>query len=100
MDRKRSTARDTLLENEMLKLFQTGVLLRTIKLAVCAIMFLSNLRQAEIFALKPEDLDWVTPKITVKRAWQNFDNKEKRILEHTKGKKNKLSHLIPSCKKP
>jgi len=32
-----------------------------------------------VFALKPEDLDWRTPKITVRRAWKNFDYKYRKI---------------------
>ncbi len=56
------------------------------ELAVCACMFLSGLRRAEIAALRPEDLDWHTPKITVKRAWQNYDKKG-RVLGPPKGKR-------------
>ena len=87
--------REAFTENEVLEFFKPGVLQRTMELAVCAIMFLSGLRRSEIFALKPEDLDWVTPKITVRRAWQNFDNKEKRVLGPTKGKKERLAPFDP-----
>jgi len=78
--------RDALSEDETLKLFMPGVLERTIELAVCSAIFLSGLRRSEVSALKPEDLDWHTPKITVRRAWQNF-NKSKRVLGPPKGKK-------------
>jgi integrase/recombinase XerD len=80
--------RDALPEDEMLRLFEPGVLTTTMELAVCAAMFLSGLRRSEIFALKPECLDWHTPKITVKNAWQNFDRKT-RVLGPPKGKKER-----------
>jgi integrase len=66
--------RNALPEDEMLRLFAPGALKTTMELAVCAAMFLSGLRRAEIAALRPEDLDWHTPKIAVRRAWQNFDD--------------------------
>jgi integrase len=91
----KSMTRDALPEDEMLKLFEPGVLIRTMELAVCAVMFLSGLRRSEIFALKPEDLDWVTPKITVRRAWQNFDNKKKMVLGPPKGKKERVAPFDP-----
>jgi len=64
----KSITRDALPEDEMLKLFYPGVLKRTMEMAVCAAIFLSGLRRSEVAALKPEDLDWHTPKITVRRA--------------------------------
>jgi integrase len=90
-----SKTRDALPEEEMLKLFEPGVLERTIELAVCSAMFLSGLRRSEVFALKPEDLDWHTPKITVRRAWQNFNSKEKRVLGPPKGKKERQTPFDP-----
>ena len=72
--------------NEFVKLFYPEVLREPMEIAVCAAMFLSGLRRAEIFALKPECLDWHTPKITVKNAWQAFSRKE-RVLGPPKGKK-------------
>ena len=78
--------RDYLEEWEVLKLFQPGVLLDPMERAVCAAMFWAGLRRGEVFALKPEDLDWRTPKITVKRAWKNFSYK-RRKLGVTKGKR-------------
>ena len=58
------------------------------ELAVCACMFLSGLRRAEIAALRPEDLVWhgKPPKIIVRRAWQLFEKKQ-RVLGPPKGKK-------------
>jgi integrase len=64
------------------------------ELAICAAMFLSGLRRAEIFALKPECLDWHTPKITVKNAWQKFDEKC-RVLGPPKGKKERDAPFAP-----
>jgi hypothetical protein len=84
--------RDALPEDEMLKLFGPGVLTTTMELAICAAMFLSGLRRSEIFALKPEDLDWHTPKITVRRAWQNFDRLDK-VLGPPEGEKGAESTL-------
>jgi integrase len=82
--------RDALTEDEVVSLFGAGVLLDTMDMAVCGAMFLAGLRRGEIFALKPDDLDWRTPKITIRRAWQNF-NKRDRELGTTKGKKERIA---------
>jgi len=87
--------RDALPEEEIIKLFMPGVLERTMELAVCSAIFLSGLRRSEVSALKPEDLDWHTPKITVRRAWQNFDSKEKRVLGPPKGKRERIAPFDP-----
>jgi integrase len=84
--------RDALPEDEVLKLFAPGVLRNPMEIAVCAIMFLSGLRRAEIAALKPDCLDWVTPKITVKNTWQKYDNKS-RLYGPTKSKKERDAHF-------
>jgi len=84
----KSKTRDGLPEEEVLKLFFPRVLRDTMELAVCAAMFLSGLRRSEIFALKPDCLDWHTPKITVKNAWQTFDRKN-RVLGPPKGKRER-----------
>ncbi|MDR0719423.1 MAG: hypothetical protein LBF78_07280 [Treponema sp.] len=89
-----SKTRDALPEDEMLKLFEPGVLTTNMELAVCAVMFFSGLRRSEIFALKPEDLDWYTPKIMVRRAWQNFDRVNK-VLGPPKGKKERKAPFDP-----
>jgi len=86
--------RDALPEEEMLKLFEPGVLNTPMELAVCATMFLSGLRRAEIFALKPCDLDWDTPKITVCRAWQCFDHADKE-MGPPKGKRERKAPFDP-----
>jgi integrase/recombinase XerD len=91
----KSKTRDALPEDEVLKFFEPGVLKRTMELAVCAAMFLSGLRRSEIFALKHEDLDWRTPKITVRHAWQNFDSKNKRVLGPPKGKRERVVPFDP-----
>ena len=90
----KSKRRGFIPEDEMLGLFAPGVLKTTMELAVCAAMFLSGLRRSEIFALKPDCLDWHTPKITVKRAWQNFDLKE-RVLGPPKGKRERDAPFDP-----
>jgi integrase len=80
------TERDALTEDEMLKLFMPGVLKDTMELAVCAAIFFSGLRRAEVSALKPEDLNWEAQRITVCRSYQRFNSKNK-VLGPTKGKK-------------
>ena len=90
----KSTPRDALEEEEMLRLFGPGVLSSVIELAVCACMFLAGLRRAEVFSLKPEDLDWKTPSIKVRRAWQNFDYKN-RVMGPPKGKKERKAPFDP-----
>jgi integrase len=77
---------DALPEEEIFKLFMPGVLIETMELAVCAAMFLSGLRRGEVYALRPEDLDWNTPKIKVCQAWQRLVKKD-REMGPTKGKK-------------
>jgi len=86
--------RDALPEDEMIRLFGPGVLKTPMELAVCAAMFLSGLRRSEVFALKPCDLDWDTPKITVSRAWQCFDSLNK-VLGPPKGKKERRAPFDP-----
>jgi integrase len=78
--------RDALTEDEVMKLFMPGVLQDTMELAVCGVIFLSGLRRAGVSVLKPEDLDWNTPKILVRRSYQRFNGKNK-VLSTTKGKK-------------
>ena len=89
-----SRERDALPEDEILRFFKPGVLKTPMELAVCAAMFLSGLRRAEIFALKPCDLDWDTPRITVCRAWQSFDSLDK-VLGPPKGKKERKAPFDP-----
>jgi integrase len=86
--------RDALPEDEMIGLFAPGVLATAMELAVCAAMFLSGLRRSEIFALKPECLDWHTPKIIIKNAWQTFDRKG-RVLGPPKGKRERDAPFDP-----
>jgi integrase len=85
---------DALPEDEFLKLFGPGVLQDVMELAVCACMFLSGMRRAEIGALKPDCLDWNTPKITLKNAWQQY-NKKSRVLGPTKSKKARDAPFDP-----
>jgi integrase/recombinase XerD len=82
--------RDAFTEDEVVSLFGPGVLQDTMETAVAAAMFLTGLRRGEIFALRPEDLDWRTPKILVRRAWQDFDRRN-REMGPTKGKKERLA---------
>jgi len=90
--KNKSKKRDALPEDEVVKLFEPGVLNTSMELAVCAAMFL-GLRRSEIFALKPCDLDWVTPNITIRRTWQCFDHVIKN-WGRRKGKRNAMCRLI------
>jgi integrase len=94
MPKYKGRKRDALPEDEMLKLFEPGVLNTAMELAVCSAMFLSGLRRSEVFALKPCDLDWDTPKITVCRAWQRFDHVDK-TLGPPKGKRERKAPFDP-----
>jgi integrase/recombinase XerD len=85
---------DALQEDEFLKLFYPDVLQSTMELAVCACMFLSGLRRAEIAALKPDCLDWHTPKIMLKYSWQRYEKKS-RVLGPTKSKKPREAPFDP-----
>jgi integrase len=71
--------RDALTEDEVVTLFVPGVLRDSMERAICAVIFLSGLRRGEVSALKPEDLDWNTPKILVRRAWQDFSSKDRQL---------------------
>jgi integrase/recombinase XerD len=86
--------RDALTEDEMMELFMPGVLQNAMELAVYGAIFLSGLRRAEVSALKPEDLDWNTPKILVSRSYQRFNGKNK-VLSTTKGKKPRKAPFDP-----
>jgi len=90
----KGSRRGALSEDEVVGFFLPGVLSDTMELAVCAAMFFAGLRRAEIFALKSNCLDWHTPKITVKNAWQNFDQKD-RVLGPTKGKRERDAPFDP-----
>jgi integrase len=48
-------------------------------------LFLAGLRRSEVSALKPDDLDWITPKIAVRRSWQMFNSKN-RVMGAAEGK--------------
>jgi integrase len=90
----KSKKRTSLPESEMIRLFEPGVLETTLEIAVCAAMFLAGLRRSEVFALMPGDLDWAAQKITVRRAWQCFDNTDKE-LGPPKGKREREAPFDP-----
>jgi integrase/recombinase XerD len=85
---------DALSEDEVVKLFSENIFTDTLEFAICAVMFLSGLRRSEILALKPESLDWNTPKITVKNSWQRVDRKDK-AYGPTKSKKERDAPFDP-----
>jgi integrase len=80
--------RDSMPEDEVLKLFEPGVLLDSMEVAVCSALFWAGLRRSEVFALRPEDLDWSRQKIHVRKAWKNFTYK-RRKLGTTKSKRER-----------
>jgi integrase/recombinase XerD len=90
-----SVERDAFSEEEILKFFSPGVFLTTMELAVGAAIFWAGLRRSEVFALKPEDLDWHNQVINVRRTWQCFDNKNKKKLGPTKGKRSRKTLFDP-----
>ncbi|ULQ59210.1 site-specific integrase [Brucepastera parasyntrophica] len=80
--------RDPLTEKEIALLFMPGILKTTLERAVCAAMFWAGLRRGEIWGLKPENLDWQTPKINIEFAWKDYDSKD-RILDDPKHHKKR-----------
>jgi len=63
-------------------------------LVLCCALFTAGLRGGEVFAVKPDDFDWKTPKLTVQRAWQLPNSKEKR-LGPPKSCKSRVTLFIP-----
>jgi integrase/recombinase XerD len=86
--------RDALEEDEVVKIFEPGILNGMMELSICAAMFLSGLRRGEIFALRPDDLDWKTPCIKVRRAWQCYGEKN-QTMGPPKGKKPRDAPFDP-----
>jgi integrase len=87
--RVKSRRRDTLQEDEILKLFMPGVIPDILERAVAVAMFWAGLRRAEIFGLKTEDLDWRTPQLKINNAWKMFGSKKKRVLGDPKWHKRR-----------
>jgi site-specific recombinase XerD len=77
-------------EWEIVKLFAPGVITDPLQKAVCAAIFWAGLRRSEIFGLKPEDLDWQTPRLNIRHAWKQFNRKE-RILGDPKWHKKRTA---------
>jgi integrase len=53
-------------------------------------MFWAGMRRAEIFGLKPEDLDWQSPGIKICRAWKLFNRKSKILGDPKWHKKREI----------
>ena len=77
--RRKVVVRDALSEEEITDLFGPDVLTDPLQRAVCSAMFFAGLRRSEIFALRPEDLDWQTPRIKVVRAWKRFETSKREM---------------------
>jgi integrase len=70
---------DAITGDELARLFFSGAFETPLQKAVCAAMFFAGLRRSEIFALRPEDLDWETPRIKVVHAWKRFSSKTREL---------------------
>lgn len=76
---RKPARRDALDEDELLALFQPYIFNDPLQKAVCAAMFYAGLRRSEIFALRPEDLDWQYSRIKIRHAWKRFGSNKKEI---------------------
>jgi integrase/recombinase XerD len=74
---KKGRERDIIEEHEFRKLLD--VIADPLDRAVCAAMYYAGLRRGEIWALKPEDLDWQTPRITIRNAWKKYGMKDREL---------------------
>jgi integrase len=77
---RRERSRDILEDWEIKKLLTPGVIKDPLDRALAAAMFLAGMRRGEILGLKPEDLDWRTPRIIIRRAWQRYGDPKARSL--------------------
>jgi integrase len=77
--RKDELVRESIEENEIAKLFKPGVIANPLEKAVCMAMFWAGLRRSEIWGLKVEDLDWQTPKLSIRHAWKCFNSKRREL---------------------
>ena len=87
--------KDALTEDEIISLFCPGVITDTMEFAVCCALFLSGLRDAEVFAVKHDVLNYHQSEIKVKYAWQCFNRPSKRVLGPTKGKADRVAPFDP-----
>lgn len=72
--------RDILTDAEVVRLFSSENAFKSkMEKAVCAAMYWAGLRRSEIFALRPENLDWKTPKIRVENAWKKFGTQDREM---------------------
>jgi integrase len=82
--------RDILADDEVIDLFNADTFDDSLEEAVCAAMFWGGLRRSEIFALRPKNLDWKTPKIKVENAWKNFDSVSRELGDPKWHKKREI----------
>jgi integrase/recombinase XerD len=76
---RKGIPRDVITAEELLKLFAPGVITDPLQKAICAAMFFAGLRRSEIFALRPEDLDWKTPRLKITHAWKRFGTTKREM---------------------
>jgi integrase len=77
--RKIKNPRNSIEEDEIIKLFAPNVITDPLERAVCMAMFWAGLRRSEIWGLKAEDLDWKTPQIKIDHAWKRLSSKERKL---------------------
>ena len=76
---KEPLPRDILEPWEVRKLFEPGVISDPLERALAAAMLWAGMRKSEILGLRPEDLNWDIPHITVRNAWKCHNTKNKRL---------------------
>ena len=77
---RKPKARGAITQDELANLFMPEVFTDPLQKAICAAMFYAGLRRSEIFALKPENLDWYTPRINITNAWKRFTSKKHKEI--------------------
>jgi integrase len=90
-----SNPRDILTDDEIVELFSSkDVFLDKMEKAVCIAMYWTGLRRSEIFALRPEHLDWKTPQIRIENAWKEFGTQNREIGDPKWHRKRKVPFSI------
>jgi integrase len=77
---RKPKARGAITDHELANLFKPEVFTDPLQKAICAAMFYAGIRRSEIFALKPENLDWHTPRINITNAWKRFTSKKHKEI--------------------
>jgi integrase len=78
---RKGKGRDVIWEDEFRRLLEPGVISDPLDRALCAVMYYAGLRRSEIWALKPDDLDWQTPRITIRNAWKRLGTRKAELSD-------------------